>query len=63
MEGISVFDILGSKQEPASHELTPFAHFSSHDKNITYPESRIDSQKFQECPREKHKLSDQYCNM
>jgi hypothetical protein len=43
VEGISVFDILGSKQEPASHELTPLAHFSSHDKNITYPESRIDS--------------------
>jgi hypothetical protein len=32
--GISVFDILGGKQEPASHELAPLAHFSSHDKTL-----------------------------
>jgi uncharacterized protein (DUF488 family) len=38
VEGISVFDILGDKQKTASHELTPYAHFSSNDKNITYPE-------------------------
>jgi hypothetical protein len=43
VEGISVFDILGGKQEPASDESTPFAHFSSHDKNIACPKSRIDS--------------------
>src|SRR5919198_3216439 len=36
VEGISVFDILGDKQQPASHELTPFAHLIDN-KIITYP--------------------------
>jgi uncharacterized protein (DUF488 family) len=38
VEGISVYDILDSKQQPAPHELTPFAHFSGDAKIITYPE-------------------------
>ena len=37
VEGISVFNILGDKQQPASHELTPFAHLIDN-KIITYPE-------------------------
>jgi uncharacterized protein (DUF488 family) len=37
VEGISVFDILDSKQQPAPHELTSFARLSD-DKIITYPE-------------------------
>ena len=39
VQGISVFDILDSKQQPASHELT-FARLTDDDDNkiITYPE-------------------------
>ena len=37
VQGISVFDILDSKQQPSSHELTSFAHLTE-DKIITYPE-------------------------
>ncbi|MFL6377347.1 MAG: DUF488 family protein, partial [Nitrososphaeraceae archaeon] len=38
VEGISVFDIIYSKQQqPALHELTSFAHLTD-DKIITYPE-------------------------
>jgi uncharacterized protein (DUF488 family) len=37
VEGISIFDILGDEQQPASHELTPFAHHIDN-KIITYPE-------------------------
>jgi uncharacterized protein (DUF488 family) len=37
VEGISVFDIFDSKKQPASHELTSFAHLTD-DKIITYPE-------------------------
>ena len=37
VEGISVFDILDSKQQPAPHELTSFAHLTD-DKTIIYPE-------------------------
>ena len=37
VQGISVFDILDSKQQPASHELTSFAHLTE-DKITTYPE-------------------------
>jgi uncharacterized protein (DUF488 family) len=37
VEGISVFDILDSKQQPALHELTSFAHLTD-DKIIIYPE-------------------------
>lgn len=36
-QGISVFDILDSKQQPASHKLTLLAHLTD-DKIITYPE-------------------------
>src|SRR5918911_5048806 len=36
VEGIDVFDILDSKKQPASHELTSFAHLTD-DKIITYP--------------------------
>jgi hypothetical protein len=38
VEGIDVFDILDSKKQPASHELTSFAHLTD-DKIITYPEN------------------------
>jgi uncharacterized protein (DUF488 family) len=38
VEGISVFDISDSKQQPAPHELTSFAHLID-DKIITYPEN------------------------
>jgi uncharacterized protein (DUF488 family) len=37
VQGISVFDILDSKQQPASHELTSFARLTEN-KIITYPE-------------------------
>jgi uncharacterized protein (DUF488 family) len=37
VEGISVFDILDSKQQPAPHKLTSFAR-SIDDKIIIYPE-------------------------
>ena len=37
VQGISVFGILDSKQQPAYHELTSFAHLTG-DKIITYPE-------------------------
>ena len=37
VQGISLFDILVSKQQPDSHELTSFAHLAG-DKIITYPE-------------------------
>jgi uncharacterized protein (DUF488 family) len=37
VEGISVFDILNSKKQPAPHELTPFARLID-DKIIAYPE-------------------------
>jgi uncharacterized protein (DUF488 family) len=37
VEGISVFDILDREQQPASHELTSFAHLTD-DKIVTYPE-------------------------
>jgi uncharacterized protein (DUF488 family) len=37
VQGIRVFDILDSKQQPSSHELTSFAHLTE-DKIITYPE-------------------------
>jgi hypothetical protein len=37
VEGISVFDILDSKQQPAPHKLTSFAG-SIDDKIIIYPE-------------------------
>jgi uncharacterized protein (DUF488 family) len=36
-QGISVFDILDSKQQPAPHELTSFARLTEN-KTITYPE-------------------------
>ena len=36
VEGINVFDILDSKQQPAPHKLTSFAH-SIDDKIIIYP--------------------------
>ena len=36
-QGISVFDILDSKQQPAPHELTSFARLTEN-KIITYPE-------------------------
>ena len=38
VEGISVFGILDSKKQPATHELTSFAHLTD-DKIITYPEN------------------------
>jgi uncharacterized protein (DUF488 family) len=37
VQGINVFDIFDSKKQPASHELTSFAHLTD-DKIITYPE-------------------------
>jgi hypothetical protein len=37
VEGISVFDIFDRKKQPASHELTSFAHLTD-DKIIKYPE-------------------------
>ncbi|MGA9842947.1 MAG: DUF488 domain-containing protein [Nitrososphaeraceae archaeon] len=40
VEGISVFDILDGVRQPASHELTSFAHLTD-DKIITYPEKDI----------------------
>jgi hypothetical protein len=39
VQGISVFDILDSKQQPVSHELTSFARLTDDDnKIIIYPE-------------------------
>jgi hypothetical protein len=39
VQGISVFDILDSKQQPVSHELPSFARLTDDDnKIITYPE-------------------------
>jgi hypothetical protein len=35
VQGISVFDILDSKQQPVSHELTSFARLTDDDHNLS----------------------------
>jgi uncharacterized protein (DUF488 family) len=37
VEGISVFDIIDSEQQPTTHKLTSFAHLAA-DKIVAYPE-------------------------
>ena len=38
VEGISVFNIIGSKQQPEPHQLTSFAHLTDSKTTIIYPE-------------------------
>jgi uncharacterized protein (DUF488 family) len=38
VEGISVFDIIDSKQQPETHQLTSFAHLTDSKITIIYPE-------------------------
>ena len=38
VEGISVFNIIDSKQQPEPHQLTSFAHVTDSKTTIIYPE-------------------------
>jgi uncharacterized protein (DUF488 family) len=38
VEGISVFNIIDSKQQPEPHQLTSFAHLNDSKTTIIYPE-------------------------
>ena len=38
VEGISVFNIIDSKQQPEPHQLTSFAHLTDSKTTIIYPE-------------------------
>jgi len=38
VEGISVFDIISSKQQPEPHQITSFAHLPDSKTSIIYPE-------------------------
>jgi uncharacterized protein (DUF488 family) len=41
VEGISVFDIIHSKQQPELHQLTSFAHLTDSKTTIIYPEKIV----------------------
>jgi uncharacterized protein (DUF488 family) len=38
VEGISVFDIIDSNQQPEPHQLTSFAHLTDSKTTVIYPE-------------------------
>jgi uncharacterized protein (DUF488 family) len=40
VEGISVLEIIDSKQRPEAHQVTSFAHLTG-DRNVIYPDSKI----------------------